>query len=50
MYVIFTSSRALVVKQDTVARKHAVGLSVVGDDPVGIQLGCTWGVDGWQAD
>jgi hypothetical protein len=35
----FTSQRALVVEEDAVAGVHAVGLTVVDRDPVGVHLG-----------
>lgn len=41
-----SSSRALVVKQDTVAGIHAIGLPVVDGDPVCVQLGDTIGGTG----
>ena len=41
-----SSSGALVVKQDTVAGIHAIGLPVVDGDPVCVQLGDTIGGSG----
>ena len=37
-----TSSWALVVEEKTVAGKYAVSLSVVDDNPVGVELSSTW--------
>ncbi len=37
----FSSSRALVIEEDSVTCKHAVGLAVIDHHPVGVQLGNT---------